>query len=134
MPPPYPQDLSTPGNFTLNGAINGGKGFNWVSLTIKTNTITVELRTQERDRDKNQYYITSVMENIPRAYKYTGPEPSDFSGAFDSMRLGVGMGCELASNTSWTGCNGNTKPLRSRACCAGANIYDDLDSALQSLS
>jgi len=124
--PPYPPGLTTPGRFTLNGAINGGKGFNWISLTIKTNTFKVELRTQERSTDGEDYNVTSVMDNIPRAYKYTGPGPTDFSGAFDSMRIGVGMGCELASNTSWTGCAGNTRPLRSRACCAGANIYDDL--------
>ena len=135
MPPPHPEDLTTPGNFTMHGGYPGDKAHNWISLTIKTNTFKVEMRTVEKDTAEppNQYYVTSVMDNIPRAYKYTGPEPTDFSGAFDSMRIGTGMGCELASNTSWTGCSGNTHPLRSRACCdqngnsmGGANVYDDL--------
>jgi len=118
MPPPNPGDLTTPGNFTMHGGYPGDLAHNWISLTIKTNTFKVEMRTLEKDTAEppNQYYVTSVMDNIPRAYL----------GAFDAMRIGTGMGCELASNTSWTSCNGNTRYLRSRACCAGANVYDDI--------
>jgi hypothetical protein len=131
MPPPDGAKLTTPGDFTLNGAVNGGKSFNWITLTIKSTTFSVRLRTQERSAvavagSYPQYYVTSVMENIPRAYLYTGPGPNDFTGAFDALRIGVGQGCQLAGNDSWTNCAGARNPLRSRANNAGALVFDDL--------
>lgn len=138
MPPPEGANLTTPGDFSLNeGAPKNAKSFHWIKLTIRSTTFKVEMTTQERSSvpvpGSNpayypQYYVTSIMDNIPRAYKYTGSGPGDFSGAFDSLRIGVGQGCQLRYNDSWTSCAAGTsrQPLRSRANSAGALGFDDI--------
>jgi hypothetical protein len=130
-PPVDPTKLPTPGNFELGGGSNNGKAYNWVKLTIKSQTFMVELTTQDKDPSGNQYYTYSVMDNIPRAYKFTGTGPADFSGAFDGLRIGVGQACQLQSNTSWETCSDVRKPMRSNAIgdlgsLAGALDFDDL--------
>ena len=110
--------LGTPGDFALNGGVNGGKSFNWVTLTIKTTTFDVELRTQERAKEGGNYYVTSLIRGLPRAY--TGP--------FNALRMGVDEGCEILGSDSnpWACGGSNTHPLRSRAAQAGSLVYDDI--------
>ncbi len=110
--------LSTPGDFALNGGTNGGKSFNWVTLTIRTNTIDVTLRTQERAKEGGNFIITSTAVGLPRAYM----------GGFNALRMGVDEGCEILGTESnpWACGGSNTKPLRSRANNAGALVYDDV--------
>ncbi len=73
---------------------------NWLTLTIKSNTVKIELTTLERSRTTEEdYLIQSVMDNIPR--QYLGP--------FSTIRTGVGPGCELANNNSWTTCRGTDR-------------------------
>lgn len=117
LEPPYPAGIGAPGHFDLSGAENGGKSYNWVTLTIKTSTFDVQLRTQEKGTDNEDYNVYSVMEDIPR--EYLGP--------FNAIRSGVGEGRELASNTSWSSFTGNLKCLRSRVPDghAGGLVYDD---------
>lgn len=116
--PPYADGLSTPGNFELNGASHLGKSFNYVTLTIKTTTFDVHLRTFENDLAGNKHYVHSDMTGLPRAYL----------GAFNAMRVGVGEGCEILGtpNNPWACGGSNTHPLRSRANPAGSLVYDDL--------
>jgi len=88
-----PSDIYAAGDFMVSAAEYGGKSYNWVTLTIKTNTFKIEHTAQVKSIITGlQYRVTSVMDNIPRAYL----------GPFDRIRGGVGQGCPLAS--SWTTC------------------------------
>jgi hypothetical protein len=96
MPPPM--DIHLGGAFSLWGGPVASP-HNWLTLTVKTDTVTIELRTIETSRlvagyEGMRYEVVSVMEGFPRKYK----------GPFDSLRNGVGPGCKLADNTSWTSC------------------------------
>ncbi len=101
-PMPPPPEIHVPGDFNLNGGDTGGQALNWVKLTVRTTTFTVELNALEQsstpipDTDPVQYYkyyVSSVMD-LPR--QYLGP--------FDRVRGGVGAGCPLETNADWTTC------------------------------
>jgi hypothetical protein len=131
-PTPVPGDIHAAGLFATwtdpqkpnsNPAVPIGSPYNWMTLTVKTNTIKVELTTIETTRVLvtgyvgAQYQVYSVMDNIPRAYL----------GPFNTLRAGLGGGCELANNTSWTTCKTGT----GRACMdTGHNQarYADFDN------
>ncbi|HSW44392.1 MAG TPA: hypothetical protein VLM89_02350 [Phycisphaerae bacterium] len=125
MPPP--SDIGTPGDFGLvAGYVETdppvGYPYNWVTLTIRTSTIKVEMTSQMMSRAAGysgmEYYIYNVMDNIPRSYL----------GPFNALRGGVGPGCRLNSNTSWSAC----APGTNRSCInqvgnlQRAMLFDDL--------
>lgn len=74
-----------------------GQPYNWITLTIKSTTCKIKLYkiVTTISEPVTQYQVTDELDNIPLAY----------SGPFDSIRLGVGPGCRLASNSSWE-CSG----------------------------
>lgn len=90
------------GNFTLYGGqppASSGKSMNWITLTIRSTTFKIVMRSREISRSTGlEYYIYSEMDSIPR--QYLGP--------FDRIRAGVGSGCELESNASWSICKANS--------------------------
>ncbi len=116
--PPYAAGLSTPGHFELNGASNGGKSFNYVTLTIRSTTFDVHLATFENDTALEKHYVHSEMTGLPRAYL----------GAFNALRMGVGLGCNILGtpNNPWSCGGSNTHCLRSRANSAGSLVFDDI--------
>lgn len=124
-PMPPPPDISLPGSFVVSTGRNYSvaRAYNWVTLRIKSTTFDVEMTTLEQSSLGNdyQYWIQSIMTDIPRPY--TGP--------FNTMRAGVGGGCPLDSNTSWTRCDFNPTG-RSRNCIrslqrsAGSVFFNDL--------
>lgn len=117
---PLPADLladASAGNFRLSSSLKlhpedpdcpVSNSLNAVKLTIKQNTIKVELNTRIIASIANPvpdpevpylyywYNVYSSMDNIPRKY----------TGAFNRARMGVGQGCELDSNTDWAACEG----------------------------
>ncbi len=98
-PMPPPQDVYTPGDFSWAGGENAGKGHNLVKLTIKANTLKVEHTALFKSAINGaSYYVTSEMDDIPRAYL----------GSFDRIRGGVGPGCALAGADSWSTCESGT--------------------------
>ncbi len=106
-PLPPPSDIN-PGDFALSSP-SSGKSYNYVTLTIKTSTLKVEMTSWLKASNGYVYIVTNVMDNIP--LKYTGP--------FDRIRAGVGPGCELASSTDWSTC----KTIDGRHCLATPDGY-----------
>ncbi len=118
--------ISEPGKFDLNGGTSRapGKGTHWVTLTLKTTTLVVEMTTQETstflipgDTKYYQYYISSSA-TLPRAYL----------GAFNSLRIGVDEGCQIQGDNGdlWACGASDTHPLVSGAPSAGTVVFDDL--------
>ncbi len=123
-PANYPEGAQ-PGNFYLSSPTvdttvpkPAGKNnypvyrsYNTVTLSIKRDTLRIELTSvipcSEPDPSNPSvglyynYVVTSVLDNVP--LKYAGP--------FDRLRVGVGPGCELASDTNWSACT----PINGRA-------------------
>ncbi len=120
---PPPADISQPGRFVFFHAPNNGSGqpvglpHNWMTLTVYTNTVTIELTTVEISKvtPGAKYKVYSRMENIPR--KYLGP--------FDTMRAGAGPGCELTGN-SWTSCAASRDCLVNKGNSARFVGFDDI--------
>jgi len=115
MPPHEGAGLAEPGDFTLVGGENypSPRAWHWVKLIVKAQTFDVELITLQManppypdgyDGNDCQYYVSSVMTGIPRQYKFTTGTGTTGTGAFDTVRMGVGAGCPLASNTDWETC------------------------------
>jgi hypothetical protein len=111
------------GSFILWGwGGNTGAAHNNVTLTIKKDTVKIELAAifiTKTGADKvcpgARYLITSAVE-FPRKYK----------GPFDSIRSGVGPGCELSS-TSWTSCAaGKTRGCLTNIC--NRSTFVDIDN------
>jgi hypothetical protein len=84
-------ESTTPSYNKLNS-----QSYNTVSLTIRTTTLSVELKSRVALKDGSATYIvTSTMDNIPRQY----------TGEFDRIRAGVGPGCPLLYSDDWFACN-----------------------------
>jgi hypothetical protein len=88
---------------------NTNKSYNKVILTIKTNTIEVELVSNIKASNGYVYQVYSLMDNIQRKY----------TGAFDRIRGGVGPGCELTPGTGWATC----RTIDGRGCLATPEGY-----------
>ncbi len=89
-----PAEISKPGNFTLWGPFGDRPTYstgpyNWLTMTIKTNTVKLEMEAIESDKGGTLYRVYNVMDNVPRGYL----------GSFDTVRMGVGAGCELQAGT-----------------------------------
>lgn len=90
---------SAPGKFILYAwGADTGRAHNTITLTIKKNTAIVKhsaifVGKPTSACPGDRWIITSETE-IPLKYK----------GPFDSVRTGLGPGCRLANNTSWTSC------------------------------
>lgn len=141
-PPPYEDivpgsGVPRPGDFVLGMGLNytDNRAHNWVKLTIRTTTYDIEHTALIRansgpnyeaygfpayDAGDFQWYITSVITGIPRTYK--DDPANNLTGAFDTLRMGVGRGCPLASNASWSTCD----PLEPSRACISANAENSL--------
>lgn len=106
MPPP--SDIHEPGDFLLwHDPLTGSGGtpavggpHNWIKLTVKSSTVKIEMTTIETSKlvPGAKYQVYNVMDNVPRNY----------FGPFNTLRGGVGPGCQLASNASWDTCASGT--------------------------
>lgn len=91
-PMPPPADIVA-GDFALSS--EGNRAYNAIKLTIKSTTIKVQLTAWVKSKINGAtYVVTNTMDNIPRRY----------TGAFDSIRSGVGPGCELVGQ-DWDTCS-----------------------------
>lgn len=100
VPPPADFPHCEPGDFDLVSVIapnntSGSQTFLYISLTVRETTLKVEYTARIRASNARTYWVTSVMDNIPRQYL----------GSFDRIRAGVGPGCGLASNAEWSTCD-----------------------------
>lgn len=107
MPPPAWNFY--PGDFALSGSGSTNVFHNEIRLTVKTNTIKVELASWQKGSNGYTYIVSNTMDNIPR--KYTGP--------FDRIRSGVGPGCELVTGAGWATC----RTISGRQCLYDAEGY-----------
>ena len=141
-PPPYDDvvpgsGVPRPGHFVLGMGMHytQNRAHNWVKLTIRATTFDVEHTALIRanptpdyeaygfppyDEGDYQWWITSVITGIPRAYK---EDPANgLTGAFDTIRMGVARGCPLASNADWSACD----PSEPNRTCISANAESSL--------
>ncbi len=114
------ENYDIPGDFTFAAGRDGGYGppNNWVTVTIKTNTIDVKLvgRNLSPPDSSYIYRITHEMKGIPR--QYTGP--------FDQLRIGCGAGCRLSGSSSWTNCAAPRTCLVTQRNNTRSHIFDDV--------
>jgi hypothetical protein len=88
--------VSTLGSTTPGYKTQNSQCYNTVTLTVRTTTLSVELKSRVVLKDGSATYIvTSTMDNIPRQY----------TGEFDRIRAGVGPGCPLLQANDWLACN-----------------------------
>lgn len=133
QPATPPDDIGPAGSFDLAGGenYNAIRSYNWIKVSVRSTTFTVELKTLQRSKvvndpryyeDKPQYYVTSRI-TLPRYYE----------GPFNTVRFGVGPGCPLQSNTEWDTCVPNDLgSYRTRRCLDPntASAHLTLDSFL----
>lgn len=118
-PMPPPDDIHLPGSFRMNGGdagvAAGAKALNWLILTVRADTLKIEMVTEELSKTNGStYYVSHVMDNIPRQYM----------GPFNTIHGGVGGNCPLQSNTDWTTCVMNPNyPARTALYLTGTKSY-----------
>ena len=92
-----------------------GEPHNWLTLTVRTSMVKIELTTIETSRavPGARYEVHSVMDGIPRKYM----------GAFNTIRQGVGPGCRLVSE-SWASC-AEPRTCQTTAVSLGGNNHSN---------